>query len=234
MVEADFVITVAPRFDPKTVIESLDGSTTQVDNTTWSVTLPTSLHGLALVHATSPDEVLQISGHYHPTDAEGWQDWTEAGPDEFEMTTSLLPRAGTSRTDPVFRYDDAWVWDPEAPPVSSLHLERLGIAEVSDSARLAAAGRGGWVFKAVKIAWKGAGHVSTAVTVFQLGRAGWRELRRDLVEHRARMEQAERLRRAELHLLSVRRERLETGSLSSRRKARQYYTTLDALIAANS
>lgn len=51
---------------------------------------------------------------------------------------------------------------------------------------------------------------------------------------RARMEQREWQRQVIIDLAEIRRKRLEEGSESSKRKARQYYSTLDALIAANS
>lgn len=233
MGEEHFVVTVAPNYDPTSVTQSFGGTAKRLDAITWALALPSALHGLALTKATSPEEILHVTGHNHPVDVEGWQDWAESAPGEFEMTGPLLDARPARGEGPVFRYDDAWVWDPNAPSISSADLSRLGLIAATEAPRELTAGKGAFAWTAVKIAWKGAGHVSTAITVFQLSRAGWKALRKEMVEQRARMEESELHLRITLELTETRRHRLESGSVESRRKARQYYTTLDALIAAN-
>lgn len=237
--ELRVVVTTANGFDPTEVTRSFGGTAERIDDHSWRLALPSALHGLALTRITSPEDLIQVTDHHHPVDGEGWQDWTESGAGEYELPRPSLPTHPTTGDGPAFRYDDAWVWDPNAPAASATELARLGLSSLTEEARdlstdVIAAGKGAHVWKAVKIGWKLAGHVGTAITIYQLSAAGWKALRKDLVEQRARMEERELHLRITLQLAETRRQRLESGSESSRRKARQYYSTLDALIAANS
>ncbi|MFS3130564.1 hypothetical protein ACLM5J_19335 [Nocardioides sp. Bht2] len=237
--EQTVVATTANGFDPTELARSFGGEAARIDDENWRLTLPSALHGLALTRLTSPEDLVQVTDHRHTVDADGWQDWTESGAGEYEVPQRSLPSVPTPGQGPVFRYDDAWVWDPNAPAAAATELARLGLTSLTEEARdlstdVIAAGKGAHVWKAVKIGWKLAGHVGTAITIYQLSSAGWKALRKELVEQRARMEERELHLRITLELTQTRRERLETGSEASRRKARQYYNTLDALIAANS
>ena len=234
MVDMDVEITVADGFDPSPLIDQFAERAERTGDLTWRVRFASTLHGLALVNASSEEEIVSVAG-FHPVDPDGWADWRQSAPGEHEMTDALLPQLGRpATTDTAYRYDEAWVWDPNAPAASSSTLEVLGLAGLAEQ-RSAAAGRGDWIVKAVKFAWKSPlGRDLRIQAAWWLTKQGWKVLQQQSYEQRARMEQREFERRLILDLNETRRERLERGSESSRRKARQYYTTLDALIAANS
>lgn len=153
------------------------------------------------------------------------------------MTNVLLPSVGASPSlDLAWRYDDAWVWDPSAQPADPALLADLGLQEFAPSGVEAAQGKGSWIWKAVKFGWKHAGKFNDprVQVAIWLTKQGWQKIQEQSVTQRARMDKIEHDRRVLIDLLEVRRDRLNKGSESSRRKARQYYSTLDDLIRLNS
>lgn len=228
------LVYVAEGFDPTADLQSFASEVKRTGDDVYEVVFSSALHGLAFSNASGRDQVLGIS-RKHPIDADGWADWSEAAPGESEMTSRLLPAAGAQSDGVAYRYEDGWVWDPSAPPVDASLLASLGLTELAEAPRTVAQGRGGWVPKAFKIAWKVAGRIRDprVQAALWITQRGWEKLKEQSYEQRARWEQREFERRILIDLVETRRERLETGSASSRRKARQYYSTLDALIAAN-
>lgn len=232
--EMPALVYVAEGFDPTADLQSFASEVKRTGDDVYEVAFFSALHGLAFANASGRDQVLGISGK-HPVDADGWADWSQAAPGESEMTSPLLPAAGIQSDGVAYRYEDAWVWDPSAPPVDASLLESLRLTELAEAPRTIAQGRGRWMPTAIKIAWKAAGRLNDprVQAALRITQRGWEKLREQSYEQRARWEQHEFERRLLIDLAETRRERLETGSASSRRKARQYYSTLDALIAAN-
>lgn len=229
-------IEVADDFDARCVTDKYAESAEAIGENQWRVRLQTQLHGLAMVNATDPNQVTW-AGYPRPIDPDGWVDWTNSGPTEWEMSAPLLPsKPGPGGMSTAWRYDHAWGWDPDAPAADPGLVSELGLEEFSAASKDASRGQGAWVWKAMKFGWKyapvlGDPRVQAAIW---LTRQGWQILKEQSVAQRARMEKLEFERRVLINLNEVRRERLETGSESSRRKARQYYNTLDALIRMNS
>lgn len=229
-------LTVADDFDPSPLLRRFASHSERAGRGTWFATFDSPLHGLALVQASAPTEVLGVTG-LHPVDTDGWADWQQSAAGETEMTSRLLPTGTVSGIgDTVYRYEDIWAWDETLPSADPRTLRDLGLAGLSDEPLALAAGRGSWAWRAVKLAWKRApvlGDPRVTAAIW-LSKKGWEKLHDQSVAHRAVMERMEWERRTMIGLNDVRRHRLEQGSASSRRRARQYYTTLDALTAANS
>lgn len=229
-------IEVAGDFNARSITDNYARAAEAIGENQWRVTLETPLHGLAMINSTDLDQVIW-AGYPRPVDPDGWVDWTNSGPDEWEMSAPLLPRSPLSGgMNTAWRYDHAWGWDPDAPNADPGLLAELGLNAFSANSIDAAAGKGSWVWKAVKFGWKhapvlGDPRVDAAIW---LTRQGWKVLQQQSVAQRARMEKLEFERRIIINLNETRRQRLEQGSESSRRKARQYYNTLDALIRMNS
>lgn len=228
------VVDLAERYNPRELWRVFATDVKQQPDGCWLVTFPTELHGLAAVTASGPDGIVSVTDVGHTPDATGWSSWTNHIAGEYEMHGSLLGPLSPPPSITAYRFEDAWVWDPNVPSVSQSELARLGLLGISEAPFAETLGKGAWAWKAVKLGWKVTGHVSTAIWALEVTHAGWKKLQKEMVDHRGRMERNEHLRRTNLLLAEVRRDRLENGSESSRRRARQYYTTLDALIAANS
>lgn len=235
MGEVTLEVRTGDAFNPSGVFERFATEATHMAANQWFVRLPSELHGLALANATDPDEIVHIGGQ-HPVDAYGWQDWSTSGPDENEMTKALLPpppadaSAGTA-----YRYDDAWMWDPEAPTSDEALLASLGLTEVNAQALEAHLGKGSWAWKAIKFGWKsGIGRDLRVQAAIYLTKQGWKILQEQSYRQRIEFERREFEQRTILNLAEIRRARLETGSEASRRKARKYYATLDEIIRTNS
>jgi hypothetical protein len=237
MTETSLIIVVADGFDAKPLLSRFAVRFERRGENTWAASFATDLHGLAVLEHGDPSEILSLSGDDHPVDADGWADWRLSAPGEHEMTEQLLPPAnGPSAGKLAWRYDSAYWWDPNADPINVSLARDLGLSEPVDQMRELAAGKGDFIWKAMKFGWKAVGVASRISTIYAiLDYAGaFKPLQQESVRQRLRMEQQEQWRREAIQLAEVRRHRLERGSASSRQKARQYYTTLDALIAANS
>jgi hypothetical protein len=232
-----FIITVADTFDPTPLLSRFAERFEDRGENKWAASFTTDLHGLAVLEHSDSSEIRSFRSDLHPVDRDGWADWQQAAPGEHEMTDPLLPAVDKSPGDRLaWRYEDIYWWDPEADPIDQALARNLGLSGAVEEPRALAAGRGDFVWKVAKFGWKAVGVYTRVTNIYMLAdRAGLlRPLQQSMVRHRAEMAQREQWRRQSLALAEVRRERLERGSPSSRQKARQYYTTLDALIAANS
>lgn len=222
-------------FDPSALLTDVGVKFNRLDDLLWVIESDDHLSGLAILQKSNKSEIVSIAGE-HPVDSDGWADWSQSAAGEHEVDSKFLPSyANVPSTSTVYRYEDVWHWDASAPAASIAQLRRYDLQDITEPLLEQTGGRGAWVWKAVKLAWKYApklGDLRVQVAIW-LTKQGWEKLKEQSIQQRAIWEQREWERRAVLQLVDERRRRLETGSPLSRRKARQYYTTLDKLIEIN-
>lgn len=225
-------------YDPSALFARFASRVDQVAARTWSLELPHALNGLAMIRATTPLELTSIECPLHPGDSDGWLDYTEAGAGQWEFSLGRLERfAGphigrvdASFTDStIYRWGHAWYWDTTAPPADGRLLHDLGLETVSDQ-QASAAGKGAWTWRVVKLGWRAHG----VYKAYTIAHKVWKELDPYALEHREVMSQRQHHLHAQMMLAQLRRQQLESGSASSRKKAREKYSALDALMAMNS
>jgi hypothetical protein len=220
------------RFDlrtpqPAEISPFLDKAGAQVTGTGdhLEVEFESATHLLAFDRATS-----HLSWSYssrRPAGADGWEDWSDAGPDQREVGQPLLPAQFSTDDTAVATYEMVWVESADPAPPSL--VRQLGLRS----------GIGKAIWTPVKIVWKYRDTIWKATKSWQFaaasvaGRIIWKELKQQSAQQHARLEVLEGQRRAALNLAELRRHRLESGTDSQRRKWRQHYSALDALIEAN-
>lgn len=239
MTNLQLLVTVAEDFDPSRLFAQFTVDSQRVGDNDWTVTLDAPIKGLGLINASGRNEVLNV-GPRNIAVSDGWEDWQPyAGPNQWEMHRSLLPNpyapgsGPEPKSDIGFRYALGYVYDPRAQAANRHDIANLGLTELSDQAAEALGGKGSWMWKAIKVGGKVIGPVGTIVTALQITQAVWNKVHRDAVVHTARMDKQEVLQRIAIELALTRADRLNNGSAASRKKARDFYKTLDLIIAAS-
>lgn len=122
----------------------------------------------------------------------------------------------------MYRYDMAWLLDPQAVPAPQRLRNKLGLAALG--------GVGNWIWRAVKLGWRLSDSldVRDEIAIF-LAKKTWRVIERQNAEWKAEISRWEADQRLLVEALAQRHVRLNSGSKTERIKWMLIYAREDKL-----